>query len=275
LAAATRPDGIIPLHVHSFPSGWDARTVISAARDRDCTTLTTLGRRLRAEAEADRGSPWRGVTARLVQVSTGPALLQSRGLTVALLAPDGAGKSAVATALRASLPVAVKVIYMGRARTTRGGRRGSVAAALLRQWRRHLTARFHGFQGKLVLFDRYTYDAMLPPRQRKPARIARRWLFAHAIPAPDLVVLLDAPADLMFQRKGEHPRNFLESRRRDYLDLKSRLPNMVVVDAAQDLDAVRRDVTRAIWSMYRSRLMSKRFNRPWSPHRSAGPKRRR
>jgi thymidylate kinase len=175
------------------------------------------------------------------------------GLTVALLGPDGAGKSSVADALIRHLPFRVVSIYMGRARTSSRGRRGSIASGLLRQWRRHLSATFHRLRGRIVLFDRYTYDALLPPRHPTPARIARRWVFAHAVPAPDLVVLLDAPAELMWQRKGEHPQDLLEQRRRDYLDLRVRLPEMVVVDAAQDLDAVRRDVTSAIWAAYRRR----------------------
>lgn len=229
----------------------EKEAVISSAQSGDRATLERLTRDLRTEAEARHSIVVeRGKTARRIKRSLRFVPVRGQGLTIALLAPDGAGKSSVASVLSHSLPIPVRVVYMGRARTTHRGRRGSAASGLLRQWRRYLTARYHRFRGRLVLFDRYTYDALLPPRNPKPARVARRWLFAHAIPPPDLAVLLDAPAELMFQRKDEHPQEFLEQRRRDYLELKSRLPEMVVVDASQSLEDVRRDVTHAIWTAY-------------------------
>ncbi len=263
LALSARPDGVLARFTTRLrPEGWDSQSLIDSAQSGDRASLERLVGDFRTDAEAGRQTGGRGETARTFKRTLQFALSRGHGLTVALLAPDGAGKSSVASALSASLPVPVRVIYMGRARTSNRGRRGSVASGLLRQWRRHLTARYHRFRGRIVLFDRYTYDALLPPRNPKPARIARRWVFAHAVPPPDLVVLLDAPADLMFQRKDEHSREFLEQRRRDYLELRSRLPGMVVVDAAQELDDVRRDVTSAIWSAYSRQLGKRASNRP-------------
>ena len=254
LAPPARPEGeLARLTAGLAPVGMDEQVLVDWARRGDRASLERAREAFRAEAEGRRRIGVRRATGGTVTRSLQLARPRSQGLTIALLAPDGAGKSTVAAALCATLPIPVRVIYMGRARTSSRGRRGSVASGLLRQWRRHLTARYHRYRGRIVLFDRYTYDALLPPRNPKPARIARRWVFAHAVPPPDLVVLLDAPADVMWQRKDEHSQEFLEQRRNDYLELKSRLPGMVVVDAGQGLEDVRRDITSAIWSAYSDR----------------------
>jgi hypothetical protein len=200
------------------------------------------------EAVASSDSP---LSIARIRRNAAQLLSRHRGVTVAILAPDGAGKSSVATGLLKEFGVPVQLIYMGRARERRDGQRGSVALGLLRQWRRYLRGSLHRFKGSIVLFDRYTYDALLPPRRPTAARIARRWLLGNALPAPDVIILLDAPAQMMFDRKREHSAEFLAQRRQDYLALQNSLPQMVVVNAAQSLDDVRRDVTRAIWNAYR------------------------
>lgn len=253
LASRAHPDGVLARRVaETAPEEWDSNRIIASVQQGDWAALDMLRRHLLLDRAGPRAGKQRAISGFAGRVSK-PMAPSRRGLAVALLAPDGAGKSTVAAGLVATLPLPVRLIYMGRARESRRGRRGSVASGLVRQWGRHLTGRWHRSRGRLVLFDRYTYDALLPPRRSTRARVARRWLFAHALPPPDLVVLLDAPADLMFRRKGEHAQDFLEQRRRDYLDLRSRLPQMVVVDAAGAPDRVRRDVTAAIWAAYAAR----------------------
>ncbi|MEZ4731266.1 MAG: hypothetical protein R3E79_29455 [Caldilineaceae bacterium] len=78
----------------------------------------------------------------------------------------------------------------------------------------------------------------------------RRWALAHACPAPDLVILLDAPGAILYARKGEHSAALLEEQRQGYLQLKSQLRQMVVIDATQHPDTVRRQVTTQIWRGY-------------------------
>ncbi len=99
-----------------------------------------------------------------------------------------------------------------------------------------------------MLFDRYTYDALLPPG--KPLGRLRRWrrgLLAAACPAPNLVVILDAPGKVLFARTGEHSAAVLEQQRRGYLALQTRIPRTLVIDATETLQTVRRKVTAAIW----------------------------
>jgi hypothetical protein len=60
-------------------------------------------------------------------------------------------------------------------------------------------------------------------------------------------VVLDAPGQLMFDRKGEHTPEILEERRQRYLELGSRFDNVEVVDATQDAASVRVAVEGLVW----------------------------
>jgi thymidylate kinase len=127
----------------------------------------------------------------------------------------------------------------------------SLTKRLFTQWWRYLNARYHQARGRLVIFDRYTYDALLPKRHPLGRlKQLRRWLLAHACPAPDLVLLLDAPGDELFARKGEHSANVLEEQRRSYLSMQERLPQMIVIDATHDAEQVRREAISLIWRSY-------------------------
>jgi thymidylate kinase len=79
-------------------------------------------------------------------------------------------------------------------------------------------------------------------------------LLAHACPAPDLVLVLDAPGEVLYARKGEHSADFLEQQRQQYIALRARLPEMIVVDATRDAERVRRDALAAIWRGYIAHL---------------------
>ena len=78
----------------------------------------------------------------------------------------------------------------------------------------------------------------------------RRWLLGRACPAPDLVIVLDAPGELLFDRKGEHNASLLEEQRQGYLEFRHLVPRVVVVDATKSADLVRREVTGLIWRGY-------------------------
>lgn len=178
-------------------------------------------------------------------------------VSVAILAPDGAGKSTVVAGIQKSFCFPVYTTYMGLYQ--KGERRGltkvlakaGFGGRLAIQWQRYLAARAQQARRKLVIFDRYSYDALLPsPKPLSRLQQWRRRLLAHACPAPDLVILLDAPGELLYARKGEHSAALLEEQRQGYLKLKSQLRQMVVVDATQKPDAVRRRVITHIWRAY-------------------------
>jgi hypothetical protein len=194
---------------------------------------------------------------------------QIRGPLVALLAPDGAGKSTLANNIEKSFYLPVEIIYMG---LYQKGDKISGASflpgsglikKLARQWMRYLTARYYQMRGRLVIFDRYTYDSFLVPKANlNRMRRWRRWILAHACPSPDLVILLDAPGDVLYERKREHTAEVLEQQRRSYLDLKNEIPQMMVLDVRDDPDIVRRQVTALIWYTY---LRQSGINHPQNP----------
>jgi thymidylate kinase len=68
------------------------------------------------------------------------------------------------------------------------------------------------------------------------------------------VILLDAPGQLLYDRKHEHTPEWLESQRRAYLALKDHLPQMRVIDAANQAEEVKREVTSLIWNQRRLRI---------------------
>jgi thymidylate kinase len=107
--------------------------------------------------------------------------------------------------------------------------------------------------GRLVVFDRYTYDADLPARPPF-VRLKRLyfWLLAHAIPSPQLLILLDAPADVLHARRPEMDPLELERDRASFLGL-SRRRNIEIVDANRPGDTVRADVSDRIWRRYAAR----------------------
>jgi thymidylate kinase len=196
--------------------------------------------------------------------SAGPFLRSRRGMTVALVGPDGAGKSSAAAALARSFPLAVRVVYMSPAITPRqrpsprGARLAVRIGAQLWRWCRAQALRL---RGRLVVFDRYAYDALLPARwPLGPRGRLRRWLLGHACPAPQLIVVLDAPGALLHARTGEHDPVVLEAERRAYLRLARARAPAIVVNASHTPERVRRDVSAAIWAAYQSRWASKRFS---------------
>lgn len=177
--------------------------------------------------------------------------------SVALLAPDGAGKSTLAEGIQNTFYYPVSSVYMGLYQkrddaSPKPRVRGlGFLGRLLTQWQRYLSARYNQTQGRLVIFDRYSYDALLPSRRElSKAEQWRRWLLGHACPAPDLVLMLDAPGEVLFSRKGEHSPAILEEQRQSYLKLQESLPHMVVVDATRNPECVRREVTSLILHSY-------------------------
>jgi thymidylate kinase len=185
------------------------------------------------------------------------------GLSVALLGPDGAGKSTVASRLEESFGVPVRRLYLGlygRAFTQRRVSRVrglGLAFRLLLVWRAMIMGRIAMGRGYVVVFDRHTYDVLASP-DSAPVRRARRWLLMHAVPKPDVVLLLDAPSSVLAARKGaEHSLGELERKRLEYKGVTDELRDVVVIDAAQPAEIVAREITHLIWRRYTSRVMER------------------
>lgn len=220
------------------------------------------------------------------------------GPSIAVVGPDGAGKTTITRMLESSRALRLKYLYMGintsssnialptsrlieylkprlgrpSAAPARGSngvvpsptpkRRGAiwVTARLLNrlaeQWFRQFVAWSYQLRGYVVLYDRhFVFDfGGTPPGQTLPLdKRIYQWCVARFSPRPDLVILLDAPGDVLFARKGESTVEELEDRRQRLLRQGKQLPAFIVVNATRPLSVVYDEVTRHILSFCNDR----------------------
>lgn len=117
-------------------------------------------------------------------------------------------------------------------------------------WRQLLSWMYQAL-GFTVLYDRhYFFDAA---RFIKPNLNEMPWtmhleykIFSDFFPKPRLVIFLDAPAEVLFSRKGESTLQLLEKRRNNILKMADRFNNFVIVDASQTEEKVYEDVLNQI-----------------------------
>jgi thymidylate kinase len=215
--------------------------------------------------------------------------LSPPGMTIVLLGADGSGKSTVADGIIETMsrtfspqkgrryhwkpPVFSASRQAARGPTTdphAAPERGRVPSLffftvhwlefLLGYW---LRIRPVLFRGGLVLIDRYYYDFFVDQKRyrlRVPLWLVRcgYWF----LPKPDLVLLLDAPAEVLRSRKQELPPAEIERQRTDYRALAEGLSHAHVVDAGQPPGKVAEDATRAILELLRFRRAGREEHLP-------------
>jgi thymidylate kinase len=217
--------------------------------------------------------------------------------SVALIGPDGCGKSTISKRLLQDASFKSKRIYMGvdrdesnyalptthlirwlkrklKAGQDQGGPRdisnerkqpgSSVPKRLLKQlttafvffnntaeeWYRQLLTWYFIHSGYIVIFDRHFYADFyhfhVNGRDDRWTSRLHGYMLEHLFPKPDLVIYLDAPAEVLFARKKEGTIELLEERRHDYLELQEKVPHFAIVDVTQTQDEVFTDVRQLI-----------------------------
>jgi thymidylate kinase len=202
--------------------------------------------------------------------------------SVALIGPDGAGKTTLTQMLVASGVLPFRYLYMGidipasnvalptsrwierykqRAAaeppgpTRRSGmvgplRRQAWAAARLvnrvaDQWFRQSVSWMYELRGFVVLYDRHFFFDFSPEITGGGGALDRRlheWHLRRCYPRPGLVIFLDAPGHVLYARKHESSVEELERRRQAFLAAGQRLRHFVRVDATRPLPEVYEEI---------------------------------
>lgn len=256
LAAQATADGPFGRLVGAtLPAPWGAGKVLDAIRRGDLDAVEALGPSMamnwRRRSLSRVVSGWTlGAVGRAVE----PFVRMRRGgLTVAVLGLDGAGKSSLADGLATTYGRRMRVVYMGLWKRGDGpGYRWlapvEIAFRPARVLGRYAVGQAHRALGRIVIFDRYTYDATIPPRGRLIAlKRAYFWMLIRLVPDPDLTILLDAPEEVLDARRPESAgaeRGVAIEALRRFAALR---PDTVIVDASRSTDAVLDDVASMIW----------------------------
>jgi thymidylate kinase len=130
---------------------------------------------------------------------------------------------------------------------------------LSEEYYRVALAWLYQLRGSVVVFDRhyfadyYACDIAANGNSQSWNRRLHGFILDRFFPRPDLVVCLDAPAEVLFARKPEGTVEALERRRQEYFRIRDAVERFVVVDASQDADQVARDVSGAIEDYWRGR----------------------
>jgi thymidylate kinase len=135
----------------------------------------------------------------------------------------------------------------------------SLINRMCEEWFRQGLAWYYQTRGYVVVFDRhyfsdyYAYDIAARNGSRPLGRRIHGLMLSHFYPKPDLIIYLDAPAEVLFARKGEGTLRALEHRRQEYLQMRSLVKHFAVVDASQELDPVTREVSELIVNFYHAK----------------------
>ena len=99
----------------------------------------------------------------------------------------------------------------------------------------------------LIIFDRYYYDYFADTIRYKynlSQKLIR--LFSRFIPKPDIVFILDADTEVIWNRKREVPMEEVERQRKAYVSILNMDLNGVLINVDRDIDAIVEEVTSLI-----------------------------
>ncbi len=138
-----------------------------------------------------------------------------------------------------------------------------IANLIAEEWYRQFVTWYYISRQTIVIFDRhfyfdyYKYHIAKSSTQRTLAERAHGFMLNRIFPKPDLVIFLDAPAEVLFARKREGSVELLEQRRQEYLQFQGRVKRFVTVDTTQSVDEVANQVRNLIMEFYRSKKGSR------------------
>lgn len=202
------------------------------------------------------------------------------GLLVAVLGPDGAGKTTLIEGMKRELSGVFRRIHSFRfrpdilERNLPGPEPHPHAKSRRSPWLSILKVLYlcadYGLgylikvwpkliRSDLLIFDRYYDDILVDPTRYRYG--GPRWLIKFArliIPKPDIILILDAPEDQLLARKTELPREELQRQRLAYRQLAAEASNTIMLDASRPASEVLRQATESCLRHLHSRYLKRR-----------------
>jgi len=123
-----------------------------------------------------------------------------------------------------------------------------LANQIAEEWYRQVLSWHYQRRGFVVLFDRhffpdyYAHDINNGFSRRRLLSRLHGFFLERFYPKPDFIVLLDAPASVLYERKGEGTVELIEQRRQEYFQLRDLVPRFAVVQADQPVEKVMSEV---------------------------------
>ena len=121
---------------------------------------------------------------------------------------------------------------------------------LIEQSYRSAVGAYWKLRGHFVIYERHPWEGSNVASTGGLSSL-RRALLLGASDRPDLVVVLDAPVDLLARRTPEHERERVEHQRERYRELARSLRGATLVDTSDDPGMTIRGLTTTIWNGYR------------------------
>ena len=259
--------------VRRFWAGSSAEALLAAAHTGKWSDvapmLPVLGNQLRTRGKRGGGV---GKWARRAGRWTRP----TSGLHIVFLGPDGVGKSTVIDQVKAALsPAFLRYSYQTFAPSLIPGKfqvqkdtphqlppRGKAASWVKAAWwsvcytAGHVAAvRPTVARGGLVLNHRYLPDAIVDPKRYRYS--GPRWILSalwKVAPKPDLLFVLDAPADVIQRRKKEVTPEETARQREGYRAVAEALPNAHIISTDRPLAEVVAEVNGLVLDYMATRV---------------------
>jgi len=134
-----------------------------------------------------------------------------------------------------------------------------IANLIAEEWFRQIVTWYYLSRQHIVIFDRhfyfdyYKYHIADNAVGRTIGEQVHGFILGHIFPKPDLVIFLDAPAEVLFARKQEGSIELLEQRRKEYLQFQGVVKRFITVDTTQSVEEVANGVGVLIMDFYHSR----------------------